>query len=316
MHAARRTTAERCDGATPPRGTTRRLAAFAFAAATFATRGALAATPSPSPTTSAGPASTDHGSTPNDGPPSNDADAGTRETTTAGNAASSDAASSEAASSEPAPVVLPPTVHEPGSTGTPSPSTPLLTGREAAGPPPTNVVYLQYGVALGAEVVSSAGAICHDGSIPCILGTGGGITVRAGFRSNGPFYFGGAYAFSKQDPNKLFRLAILQQARAEARYYFQTARDVEPYAQLGAGVAGYGNEWSVDTYGPAGSFGGGLEVQVTRRTVVGVAACYRLLLLKSFTDSSGAARDGGIAQFVGLDLVLEQRDPIFTTRDR
>lgn len=315
MHAARRTTAKRCDGPTPRGKTSRRRDAFTFAATAataFVARSALAATPPPSPTPE-GPATADHGA-----PPS-DAAGATHEAkgdAADANATDTTATDANADGSEPAPVVLPPTAHEPGSTGTPSPSTPLLTGREAAVPPPTNVVYLQYGVALGAEVVSSAGAICHDGSIPCILGTGGGITVRAGFRSNGPFYFGGAYAFSKQDPNKLFRLAILQQARAEARYYFQTARDIEPYAQLGAGVAGYGNEWSVDTYGPAGSFGGGLEVQVTRRTVVGVAACYRLLLLKSFTDSSGASRDGGIAQFVGLDLVLEQRDPIFTARDR
>lgn len=263
VHAARTTTAERCDGPSHRRNAARRL--IAFAAAAFVLR-------------------------------------------------PFDASADDTSADEP--VVLPPTESEPGSTGAPSPSSPLLAGREAAAPPPTNVVYLQYGVALGAEVVSSAGAICHDGTVPCILGTGGGITVRAGFRSNGPFYFGGAYAFSKQDPNKLFRLAILQQARAEARYYFQTARDVEPYALLGAGVAGYGNEWSVDTYGPAGSFGGGLEIQVTRRTVVGIAACYRLLLLRAFTDTSGAARDGGIAQFVGLDLVLEQRDPIFTARER
>lgn len=180
--------------------------------------------------------------------------------------------------------------------------------------PPTKVVYLQYGVSLGAEVVSSAGPICNHPSAPCILGTGGGVTIRAGWRSNGPLYLGGAYSFSKQDPNKLLRLAILQQALAEARYYVQTAHEVEPYFLATLGVAGYGNEWSVDTYGPSGSLGAGLEIQLTRQTVVGISGGYRLLLLQPFTDSSGAARDGGIAQLFGLDLVLEQRNPIFTER--
>jgi hypothetical protein len=192
----------------------------------------------------------------------------------------------------------------------------MLEDIERAPPPPTNVVYLQYGVAFTAEVVTTAGPLCHNDTVPCILGTGGGITIRAGWRSTGALYLGGAYGFSKQDPNKLLRLAILQQARAEARYYLTTGRDIEPYATLGLGVAGYGNEWAVDTWGPAGFFGVGLEAQLTRRTVVGIALAYRLLHFKSFTDSSGASRDSGIARFVGLDFVLEQRDPIFTEGKR
>jgi len=192
----------------------------------------------------------------------------------------------------------------------------MLVDLERSLPPPTNVVYLQYGVAFTAEVVTSAGPICSNKTVPCILGTGGGITIRAGWRGTGALYLGGAYAFSKQDPNNLLRLAILQQARAEARYYLTTGRAVEPYGTIGLGVAGYGNEWAVNTFGPAGFLGAGLEAQVTRRTVVGVALAYRLLHFKSFTDSSGAARDGGVAQFVGLDLVLEQRDPIFTQGER
>lgn len=190
-----------------------------------------------------------------------------------------------------------------------------LADLEKAPPPPTNVVYLQYGVAVTAEVVAAPGPICDNTSVPCILGPGGGVAVRAGWRGAGPIYFGGAYELSKQDPNKLFRLAILQQARAEGRYYFDTARKAAPYAAVGTGVAGYGNEWSVATWGPAGFVGGGVEVQITRRTVVGIGVGYRLLYFNSFTDSSGAPRDSGIAQLIGLDLVLEQRDPIFTGKE-
>lgn len=191
-----------------------------------------------------------------------------------------------------------------------------LIDLERAPPPPTNVVYLQYGVAFTAEVVTAAGGICNNVTVPCILGTGGGITIRAGWRGTGALYLGGAYSFSKQDPNKLLRLAILQQARAEARYYLATGRVVEPYGTIGLGIAGYGSEWAVNTYGPTGFVGVGLEAQVTRRIVVGIALAYRLLRFKSFTDSSGADRDGGLARFVGLDFVLEQREPIFTQGGR
>jgi hypothetical protein len=177
-------------------------------------------------------------------------------------------------------------------------------------PPPSHVVYFQYGVAFTTEQVLAPGPICRDLSVPCILGGGGGLIIRAGWRGTGPLYLGGAYELTKQDPNKLYRIALLQQARAEARYYMMTARVTEPYASLGLGVAGYGNEWAIDTWGPAGSIGAGVEYQITRRTVVGLALNYRLLHLSRFRDTAGSDRAPGIAQLLGLDLVLEQRDAV------
>jgi hypothetical protein len=209
-----------------------------------------------------------------------------------------------------------PSTPKPTTTAPKPDSNPPLEARAAftdpdrAPPPPSSVSFLQYGVAFTAEVVTAAGPICDNEAVPCILGPGGGIAVRAGWRGPGPLYLGGAYELSKQDPNKLYRLAILQQARAEGRWYFQSARDVEPFGTAGAGVAGYGDEWGVDTFGPLGHLGGGVEAQITRRTVVGVALCYRLMWFKAFTDTSGADRSAGIAQIIGLDLLLEQRDPI------
>ncbi len=187
---------------------------------------------------------------------------------------------------------------------------------EGVHPPPTNIVYLQYGVAISAEILSSAGPMCNAPGVPCVLGSGGGIAVRVGFRGAGPIYLGGAYEMSKQDPNKLYRFALLQQARAEGRYYFMNARVTEPYAAASVGVAGYGNEWSIDTWGPGGSLGFGVEYQVTQRTVIGVAANYRVYYFSAFTDTSGARRDGGIAQLIGLDVVLEQRDPSVVAEKR
>lgn len=199
------------------------------------------------------------------------------------------------------------------------PATRIDVDLEKAPPPPTNITYFQYGVAFNAEVVGAAGPICDNvapADADCVLGNGGGITARAGWRSTGALYLGGAYELTKQDPNKLYRIALLQQARVEGRYYLRTHKVTEPYAALGLGVAGYGNEWAVDTWGPAGFVGVGIEYQVTRRTLIGVALAYRLLYFSRFVDTSTANRAPGIAQLVGLELVLEQRDSVVTTGNK
>lgn len=192
-----------------------------------------------------------------------------------------------------------------------APVVPLMRAQQDE-PPPSNVAFVQYGVAFTAEVPTAAGPICDNKTVPCILGTGGGVAVRVGYRTAGAVYLGAAYEVSKQDPNNLYRLALLQQARAEGRYYVGTAREAYPYGGVGLGLAGYGNEWTVDTWGPAASLAVGLEVQIAQRTVVGAALAYRVAYLSRFVDTSGAARDGGVVQVLGLDLVLEQREA--TTR--
>ena len=187
---------------------------------------------------------------------------------------------------------------------------------EAQAPPPLHIPYLQYGVALTGEFVASPGPLCNSTRPPpntppaCIFNSGGGVALRVGYRAASPWYLGGAYEMSKQDPNNLYRLAILQQLRAELRYYVETGRDVQPVLFGGVGIAGYGNQWSIDTWGPMGQLGAGVELQITRRTVVEAAAYYRLLYFGAMTDTSGTARDGGIASMVGLELGLAQRDPL------
>src|SRR5688572_13537827 len=187
---------------------------------------------------------------------------------------------------------------------------------EKAPPPPTSAVSFQYGVAFTANGIVAPGPICDNVGVPCILGPGGGIIVRGGWRSPGPLYLGIAYELTKQDPNKLYRLALLQQARAEGRYYLTTARVTDPYLAAGLGVSGYGNEWAVDTWGPSVSVGAGVEYQITRRTVVGLALTYRLLYFSRFTDTSLTNRAPGISQLYGLDLVLEQRDAMVRAQEK
>jgi hypothetical protein len=167
---------------------------------------------------------------------------------------------------------------------------------------------LQYGVAFTIEGVAAPGPVCADTSAPCILGSGGGIAVRAGARVTEDWYFGGVYELSKQDPGKLYRLAILQQARAEVRRYFRTGRVVTPFALLGLGLAGYGNEWALDTWGPTASFGVGAEVELSAKARLGISLAYRPLYLHSFVDSSTLSHDAGVAHIIGIELALEARE--------
>jgi hypothetical protein len=180
-------------------------------------------------------------------------------------------------------------------------------------PPPDNLLrrYLQVGVAFTGEFVAAPGPICSSVAASCILGHGGGIVIRAGVRTRGPWYFGFAYEFSKQEPSQLYRLAILQQARAEGRFYFlDTRRDTQPYLLGTAGVFGYGDQWGIDTLGPTIGVGIGSETQISTTVVIGVALTYRLLYTTAFHDSAGSDRKDGLAQVVGIDLVLEGRDPL------
>ena len=191
------------------------------------------------------------------------------------------------------------------------------SAQESQRPPPNNVEYFQYGVALTVEQLASGGSVCPKGALtPCILGSGGGLAIRMGYRSRGPWYLGGAYEFSRQDSSNLLRLAILQQLRGEGRYYLEAGNRLTPYGSLIAGAVVYGNEWTASTIGPVLGLGLGLEFQVTQSTVIGCALNYRALVLHAWTDSTGQRRpeDGalgfGLAHMIGFELTLELRDPL------
>lgn len=190
-----------------------------------------------------------------------------------------------------------------------APTTLPITDGANAVPAPATISYLQYGVAFTAEL-ATAGAFCEDTQLDCILGSGGGIAVRVGWRNAGDWYIGGAYELSKQDPTKLMQLAILQQVRAEARRYFLRGNATQPFVAVAAGLAGYGNEWSISTFGPMGFVGAGLEWQVQNGPIVGVTLGYRPLFLQKFTDATGRDHGPGVAHIFGMELALEAREPL------
>jgi hypothetical protein len=198
-------------------------------------------------------------------------------------------------------------------------------------PPPISSHYLQYGVALTGETVASAGQVCPSGANEdgnttgtassgasdeyCILGDGGGLLIRVGYRSRGPWYLGGAYEFSRQDSSNLLRLAILQQVRAELRVYLTRVTRVSPYLGASLGGAIYGNEWGLDTWGGVSGIGAGLATQVTPTIVLNIALNYRQLFLRRWTDGAGQVRatgplDFGLAHIVALEFGFEIREPL------
>ena len=55
-------------------------------------------------------------------------------------------------------------------------------------PPPTSVEYVQYGVSLHTLTLLDSGDVCPvNAKTPCIVGSGGGLGLRVGYRTRGPF---------------------------------------------------------------------------------------------------------------------------------
>jgi hypothetical protein len=178
----------------------------------------------------------------------------------------------------------------------------------AEAPSPLLVDYAQYGVAFAGDFLFEPGAICPGEAVtPCILGIGGGPVFRGGYRSAGPWYVGGSYEFAKVDSNNLYRLGIMQQLKAEARYYIDVGSRFTPFATWAVGGVVYGNEFSGETGGVTTLAGAGVELEITRFAVVGLSLGYAPMLFVGFEDTAGQQRDTGVAHFVHFDLGIELR---------
>jgi hypothetical protein len=165
----------------------------------------------------------------------------------------------------------------------------------------------QYGAGLTAELLASAGVVCSDTpEAPCVIGSGGGLAVRFGYRYHAPFFLGAAYECSKLDAHKAVALPILQQLRAEVRYYVPLLAPHSPFLVLGGGAEGYGNEWSVQTFGGMLLGGVGVEWHLSETTALTSSLTYRPMLLKAWNDPTGQNRPSGVLSFVGLEVSVEQ----------
>jgi opacity protein-like surface antigen len=182
-------------------------------------------------------------------------------------------------------------------------------------PPPTSVEYLQYGVSLHTLTLLDAGDVCPGDQSKCILGSGGGLGLRVGYRSRGSLYFGAAWQLSRLNSSNLLRLAILQRVTVDGRYYLDRGNRLTPYLLAGVGGAIYGNEFSASTAGIALSLGFGLEYQISERTVVTLLPTYQPVLFRRFTDAlDRTLADGplgfGLAHWLAVQVVIEARDPL------
>lgn len=190
------------------------------------------------------------------------------------------------------------------------------SAQSESAPPPTSVEYLQYGVSLHTLTLLSGGAVCPEGAAtPCILGAGGGLGLRAGYRSRGPFYLGAAFQLSRLNSSNLLRLGILQRLTVDGRYYFDRGNRLTPYLLAGMGGAIHGNEWAASAGGAAVAFGVGVEYQISERLVVALLPTYQPVLFRRFTDSTGQERAAGplgfgLAHWLAVQVVIEVRDPL------
>jgi len=183
-------------------------------------------------------------------------------------------------------------------------------------PPPSSVEYLQYGVSLHTLTLLDSGAVCPAGAVtPCIIGSGGGLGLRLGYRSRGPFYLGANFDLSRLNSSNLLRLAILQGVSVEGRFYLDQGNRVTPYLQASAGAVIYGNEWAAMAGGAEGSLGVGLEYQITERTVVALVPGYQTIVFRRFSDATGQERAAGplglgLTHWLAVRVIIEARDPL------
>lgn len=183
----------------------------------------------------------------------------------------------------------------------------------ASPPHASSLHFIQYGVALTAENLASAGGVCSASAVePCIFGSGLGFAIRMGYRNHGPLFLGGAYEATRHDSSNILRLAVLQQVRGEIRYLFDQGTRLSPYALGGFGVGAFGNEWSVETFGPSLHLGAGVEFQASESALVGFGLTWRGLAFCAWTDSTGQRRADdllgfALSQWVSVELTIEIR---------
>ncbi len=183
-------------------------------------------------------------------------------------------------------------------------------------PPPSSVEYLQYGVSLHTLTLLEPGDVCPGPpEAACIIGSGGGLGLRVGYRSRGPIYAGASFQLSRLNSSNLLRLATLQRLTVDGRYYVDRGNRLTPYLLAGAGGAIYGNEFSAKTGGIALSLGLGIEYQISERAVVTLQPTYQPVIFRRFTDALGRTLgDGplgfGLSHWLAVQVVIEARDPL------
>lgn len=185
--------------------------------------------------------------------------------------------------------------------------------RAGLAPLPSTGHFIDYGVAFTSEALLAAGGICKNGlKENCVLGGGGGLAFAGAYRTPG-YSIGAVYEVTFHDSSNIYQRGVLQQMRMEWRVrprWLFISESVVAFLGLGAGVAGYGDNWAISTYGPSAHAMIGGEIDLGVKVAVVVAIAYRALYFRSFTDASGQERPVGVSHMLGLQLGIELHEPI------
>jgi len=187
------------------------------------------------------------------------------------------------------------------------------SAREGLDPFPSTGQYLSYGFAFHSEGVVATGKVCPAAaSESCILGSGGGISLSGAVRTQ-LYSLGVVYEARFHDSNNIYQRGVLQQLRGEWRLRprgLDLTESIHPLIGAGAGIAGYGDNWSLATLGAAGHAMLGAEWDLGVKLSMTFAIAYRVIYFRAFEDPSKQFREAGVAQMLGLQLGLELHEPL------
>jgi len=201
-----------------------------------------------------------------------------------------------------------------------SSSVPVPWAGEAAGdtragldPFPSTGRYLSYGFSFHSESLLAPGGVCPKGARElCILGAGGGLSFSGSFRAQS-YSLGAVYEASFHDSNNIYQRGVLQQLRGEWRlrpHGWTIGDSINGLVGLGAGVATYGDNWTIATIGAAGHGFFGAEWDLGVKLSMSFLVSYRAIYFRAFDDPAFQHRPAGLVHLLGLQLGLELHEPL------
>ncbi|MBL8604919.1 MAG: hypothetical protein JNK72_23525 [Myxococcales bacterium] len=159
---------------------------------------------------------------------------------------------------------------------------------------------------LSTSSVLRADSICPSAATVCPLGGGGGIYVAYGRRYRANREWAAGYDLSVRNARNLFASATLQQARFDYRWVAWSPRsNLEGFLGVGAGLAFYGETFTVTTFGPLLNVSAGAHYNLSAFFSIGLLVRVEALrFLVPFDSGDGVTRsDGGIASVLATSYL-------------
>jgi hypothetical protein len=184
--------------------------------------------------------------------------------------------------------------------------------RAGLDPYPSVGRFITYSIGFPVEALLDPGVVCAHVLERCMIGGGGGIALGAAYRDGGTS-LGAVYEVTFHDSHSIYQRGVLEQIRGEWTLHSRSPllfEGVQPFLSAGAGFAVYGDNWAIATYGPIGSLGAGLELELGVKLTATASLAYRPIYFKRFSDAGGTERAAGFVHFLGLNFGLQLREPL------